>query len=94
MKKLSRMKRLVALVGGLSLLGACGGTEEEVQESERVVTAAACQDHVKQFTSCVHQMNLNGVATCAATEVRTHYEVFAWCSSSTAKAVRWTCCPQ
>jgi hypothetical protein len=98
MKNLSRMQKLFVLVGGLSLLSACGGVEGEeavegVQQQEAAVTVASCQEYVKQFSGCVHQMNLNGVASCGANEYRASYEIFAWCSSTAAKAVRWTCCP-
>jgi hypothetical protein len=98
MKKLSRMQKLAVLVGGLSLLSACGGVESEeavegMEQQESAVTVAACTDYVKQFTGCVHQANLNGVASCSSTEYRASVEIFAWCSSTTAKAVKWTCCP-
>lgn len=99
MKNLSQMKKLAALVGSLALLSACGGVEGEeamegMQQQEAAVTVASCQDYVKQFSGCVHQMNLNGVASCGASETRTSYEIFGWCSDTTAHAVRWTCCPQ
>jgi cobalamin biosynthesis protein CbiD len=98
MKNLFRLQKLFVLVGGLSLLGACGGVEGEeaeegMQQQESAVTVAACTDYVKQFTGCVHQANLNGVASCGANEYRASVEIFAWCTSTTAKAVKWTCCP-
>lgn len=97
MKNLSRMQKLFVLVGGLSL-SACGGVEggeavEGVQQQESAVTVASCQDYVRQFSSCVNQMNLNGVASCGANEYRASYQITAWCSNTTAKAVMWTCCP-
>ena len=96
MKNLSQVGKLFVLVGGLSLLSACGGVEgEEVVESvgQQEAAITSCQDHVKQFMGCVHQANLNGVASCGANETRTSVEIFAWCTSTTAKAVKWTCCP-
>ena len=94
------MKRtLGALVGGLLLLGGCGGPEEmasaeQLPSEEGVVTKASCQNYAKQFNSCVNQANLLGLATCPAGQTRTSYSLLGACSNTTYKAITWTCCPQ
>jgi len=96
MKNLSRLQKLFVVVGGLSLMSACGGVEgeeavESVGQQESAITT--CQDYVKQFNTCVHQANLNGVASCGPNETRTNFQISAWCNNTSAKLVQWTCCP-
>ncbi|KFE62752.1 hypothetical protein [Hyalangium minutum] len=86
-----------ALVGGLLLMTACGGVEEAqgtealAQEKSALET---CRSDARQFASCVHEMNLLGLATCQANEYRQSYNLLGQCSASTYHTITWTCCTQ
>lgn len=96
MKTPSRKMMWSMLAGGMSLLAACGGAEQEMTSDVAQVTAAQteCRNDVRQFSGCVNQANLLGLATCAAGETRTSYTLLGACSASTYHAITWTCCPQ
>jgi hypothetical protein len=96
MTNLSRMMKRSVVAGGLLLLSACGGAEElaqdEVQQSEAAVET--CRSDARQFSYCVHQQNLLGLATCQAGEYRQSYSLLGQCSTSTYHTITWTCCTQ
>lgn len=85
------------LVGGLMLMTACGGVEgaqgaEEVQRGEAALES--CRNDARQFSYCVNQMNLVGLATCQSNEYRQSYSLLGACSDSTYHTITWTCCTQ
>lgn len=97
MKNVFRRMTQGALVGGLMLLTACGGVEEsqgaeEVQQSEAALET--CRNDARQFSYCVNQRNLLGLATCQANEYRQSYSLLGACSDSTYHTITWTCCTQ
>lgn len=97
MEKLSRMMKWGALVGGLSLLGACGGSEQEAaleETQEQVAAMGACRTETRQFSYCVNEKNLVGLATCASTEYRESYTLSGACSTTSYHTITWVCCPR